>query len=101
MRFEWDERKRRGNSEKHGINFADLPPLFVGQTAILKDDRFDYGEIRFITLGWLNGVVLLVAHTETDEVIRIISARKATSYEEKQYFEEIANELGTFEEDAG
>lgn len=101
MRFEWDERKRRRNIESHGIDFADLPPLFEGQTVILKDERFDYGEIRFITLGWLNGEVLLVAHTETDEVIRIISARKATSYEEEQYFEEIANELGTFEEDAG
>ena len=101
MGYEWDERKRRSNIEKHGIDFADLPPLFQGRTVIVKDDRFDYGEIRFITLGWLNGEVLLVAHTETDEVIRIISARKATSYEEEQYFEEIANELGTFEEDEG
>jgi uncharacterized protein len=99
MRFEWDEGKRRSNIEKHGIDFADLPLLFEGRTVLLKDDRFNYNEIRFITLGWLSGIVLLVAHTETDEVIRIISARKATSYEEEQYFEEVTNELGAFEED--
>ena len=56
----------------------------------MLDDRFDYGEYRFTTLGLLNGIVLLVAHTETDEIIRIISARKATKYEEKRYFAEIA-----------
>jgi uncharacterized protein len=65
--------------------------LFEGETVLVLDDRFDYSEQRFITLGLLNGIVLVVAHTETDEVICIISARKATKYEEKSYFEEIAN----------
>lgn len=91
MRFEWDEAKRQLNIEKHGIDFADLKPLFDGETVIIMDDRFDYGEYRFITLGLLNGIVFVVVHTETDEVIRIISARKATKYEEKRYFEEIAD----------
>jgi uncharacterized DUF497 family protein len=91
MKFEWDEAKRRVNIEKHGIDFADLEPLFDGETVIILDDRFDYGEYRFITLGLLNGIVLVVVHTETDEVIRIISARKATKYEEKSYFEEITD----------
>jgi uncharacterized protein len=89
MRFEWDERKRRANLAKHGIDFADLAPLFGGLTITLLDDRYDYGEFRFITLGILNGIVLTVAHIETDEVIRIISARKATRYEEESYFEKI------------
>jgi len=53
------------------------------------DSRYDYGEFRFITLGILNGIVMTVAHTETDEVMRIISARKATRYEEESYFKEI------------
>jgi uncharacterized protein len=91
MRFEWDEAKRQANIEKHGIDFADLEPLFDGETVIILDDRFDYGEYRFVTLGLLNGIVFVVVHTETDEVIRIISARKATKYEEKRYFEEIAD----------
>jgi uncharacterized protein len=91
MRFEWGETKRRANIKKHGIDFADLGPLFEGMTLTVMDDRFDYGEQCFVTLGLLNGLVLAVAHTETDEVIRFISARKATKYEEKHYFKEIAN----------
>ena len=89
MRFEWDERKRQSNLQKHGVDFADLESLFAGETVTVLDERFDYGEPRFITLGLLNGIVLTVAHTETDEVIRILSARKATRYEEEIYFKEI------------
>jgi hypothetical protein len=58
MRFEWDEAKRESNIGKHGLYFADLEPLFNGETALLLDDRFDYGEQRFVTIGLLNGVVL-------------------------------------------
>ena len=89
MRFEWDDRKRRANLAKHGIDFADLASLFSGPTITVLDDRYDYGEFRFVTLGVLNGIVMTVAHTETDEVIRIISARKATRYEEESYFKKI------------
>jgi uncharacterized protein len=91
MKFEWDEDKRQTNISKHGIDFIDLPPLFDGLTVLRVDDRFDYGETRFITLGILNGIVLLVVHTEADEIIRLISVRKASKYEEKYYFQEIAN----------
>jgi uncharacterized DUF497 family protein len=89
VRLEWDEAKRVENLEKHGIDFADLEPLFAGETVTVLDDRFDYGEYRFITLGLTHGVVVVVAHTETDEVIRIISARRATRNEEARYFEEV------------
>ena len=89
MQFEWDEKKRRANLAKHGIDFADLTSLFSGLTITLLDDRYDYGESRFITLGMLRGIVITVAHTETEEVIRIISARKATRYEEESYFKKI------------
>ena len=89
VRFEWDERKRQSNLEKHGVDFADLKSLFAGETVTVLDDRFESAEHRFITLGLLKGIVLTVAHTETDEVIRIISARRATRYEEETYFKEI------------
>jgi uncharacterized DUF497 family protein len=89
VRFEWDERKRQANLEKHGVDFADLKFLFGGETVTVLDDRFEYAEHRFITLGLLKGTVLTVAHTETDEVIRILSARKATRYEQEIYFKEI------------
>ena len=91
MRFEWDEAKRQTNLSKHGIDFVDLPPLFDGPTVLEVDDRFDYGETRFMTLGMLTGIVFLVVHTETTETIRLISARKASKYEEEYYFQELAN----------
>ena len=89
MQFEWDEKKRRMNLARHGIDFVDLNPLFSGLTISVLDSRYDYGECRFITLGILNGIVMTIAHTETDEVIRIISARKATRYEEESYLKKI------------
>jgi uncharacterized DUF497 family protein len=64
--------------------------LPVKRVTIL-DDRFDYGEPRFITLGLLSGRVVVIAHAETHEVIRIISVRKATKNEEANYFKEIAD----------
>lgn len=91
MRFEWDENKRKNNINTHGIDFVDIESLFDGLTVTILDDRFDYGETRYVTFGLLNGVVLVVVHTETDEAIRFISARKATKYEEENYFKEIAD----------
>jgi hypothetical protein len=91
MKFEWNEAKRRSNIRNHGVDFADLEPLFDGPTVTILDDRLDYGEDRFVTFGLLNGIVLAIVHTETDTVIRIISARKATRYEERNYFKEITD----------
>jgi uncharacterized DUF497 family protein len=89
--FEWDEAKRRSNIQKHGIDFVGIKKVFAGKTATMPDDRFDYGESRFITLGLLSGRVVVIAHTESPEVIRIISVRKATKNEEIWYFKEIAD----------
>jgi uncharacterized DUF497 family protein len=91
MEFEWDEAKRLLNLEKHGIDFIHVEQVFEGETITILDDRFDYGEERFVTFGLLEGRVVAIAHTETDEVIRIISVRKATKYEEESYFKEISN----------
>ncbi len=91
MEYDWDEAQRRSNIRDHGIDFADVKPVFDGVTVTILDDRFDYGEERFITFGLLDGRVVAVVHTETDEVIRIISVRKATKREESSYFTEIAD----------
>jgi len=91
MRFEWDEKKRRINIRKHGIDFADVPAIFELDTVTVIDDRFEYGEARYQTLGLLKSRVILVVHTESETVIRIISARKATKYEEEIYFREISD----------
>jgi len=89
IRAEWDESKRRINLRCHGIDFADLEELFNSETYTQIDDRFDYGELRYLTLGLVHGRVLAVSHTENDEVIRVISARKAEKHEEEIYFTQI------------
>jgi hypothetical protein len=72
MRYEWDEAKRQSNIRKHGIDFIGIERLFAGRTVTILDDQLEYGESRFVTLGLLSGRVV-VAHAETNEVIRIIS----------------------------
>jgi uncharacterized protein len=89
MEFEWDESKRLSNLSKHGIDFADISAVFAGSIVTVEDARFDYGEERFVTFGLLQGHVVAVVHTEGDGYIRIISARKATKYEQTTYFEQI------------
>jgi uncharacterized DUF497 family protein len=91
MDFEWDEAKRKSNLRNHGIDFVGIEKVFEGETVTVPDERFDYGEARFVTLGLLNGRVVAIAHTENDEVIRIISVRKATKDEESSYFKEISD----------
>jgi uncharacterized DUF497 family protein len=91
MRFEWDEAKRRSNIRRHGIDFLAARVVFAGRTLTLVDDRFDYEEPRFLTLGLLWGRVVAIVHTETDFVTRIISIRKASKNEEEIYFEEISD----------
>ena len=91
MRYEWDEAKRRSNIQRHGFDFIGIETAFAGETVTILDDRFEYGETRFVTLGMLRGRMVVIAHTETDEVIRIISVRKATKNEEISYFKKIAD----------
>jgi uncharacterized DUF497 family protein len=91
MKFTWDEAKREANLVKHGLDFADAEIVFSGATFTFEDDRFDYGEQRFITIGMLYGKVVVIAHTERSDVIRIISMRKATKNEQKIYFKGFTN----------
>ncbi len=94
MRFEWDEEKRHKNIDKHGLDFLDVPKLFENAVYTIKDDRFDYGEIRYFTLGLLVGRIVALSHTDSGEVIRVISLRKANKNEQAKYITEIANRLG-------
>ena len=91
MRFEWDEAKRRSNIKRHGIDFVNVEIVFAGETVTLLDDRFSYSETRFLTLGLLWGRLVAIAHTETNEIVRIISVRKATKNEGVLYYKEIKN----------
>jgi uncharacterized DUF497 family protein len=89
MKFVWDEAKRSANLRKHGLDFADAEAVFAGITHTIEDRRFDYREQRFITLGMLRDLVVVMAHTETRTTIRIISMRKATRREQTLYFQNI------------
>ncbi|MEG4344502.1 BrnT family toxin [Microcoleus sp. A003_D6] len=91
MEFEWDETKRLTNLSKHGLDFIDVPLVFDGEIVTVEDERFSYGEQRFVTFGLLQGRVVAIVHTEREECTRIISARKATKYEQRIYFEQISN----------
>lgn len=90
MAFEWDEAKRESNLQRHRLDFVDAEAVFNGIVFTFEDDRFDYDEPRYITLGILNDVVVIV-HTERDDNIRIISMRKASKYEQKLYFKALTN----------
>lgn len=91
MRFEWDERKARANLAKHHLSFAVARQVFEDPNHLSIQDRHEKHEERWQTLGCIDGVlIILVAHAyredETgEEVIRIISARKATRGERLRY----------------
>ena len=91
MEFIWSELKRAANLKTHGLDFVDAARVFEGTTYTFEDDRFSYGEQRFVTLGLLSGVPVSIVHTETDHEIREISFRKATNREAKIYFNQIQN----------
>ncbi len=91
MNFEWDETKNRINQEKHGVSFEEAKEVFDDPLQISKlDHRFNYFEERWITLGTTKKEKLLVVANlfftdEGEEIIRIISARKANNHERKIY----------------
>ena len=89
LRFEWDARKDAANRRKHGISFVEAETVFSDENALLLDDPgHSASEDRFLLLG-LSSVLrlLVVSHTyrEGDDIIRLISARKATRAERAQY----------------
>lgn len=92
MKYTWDEVKRQSNLRKHRLDFADAEIVFDGLTLTFEDDRFDYTEQRFITIGTLDGEFIVIAHTENeDDLTRIISMRKATKHEENIFFSAFGN----------
>jgi uncharacterized DUF497 family protein len=86
MNFTFDPEKRRLNLKKHGFDLADAERVFAGDTFTRPDSRFDYGEMRFSTVGLLGVEVVVIAHTESSTTIRVISMRKAERHEREYYF---------------
>ncbi len=98
LKFRWNKAKARKNYQKHGIAFDLAKAVFNDAFAIeLLDDRRDYGEERFVIIVMVEGRILCVAYSERDDVIRMISARRATKHEEQAYYEQGA--CGTSNDD--
>lgn len=89
MKFVWDKNKNIANQAKHGIDFLDAILIFDDPDRIeAMDDRKNYGENRYQTIGMVNNIILYVVYTYRNKVRRIISARRASKDERKTYFEE-------------
>ena len=85
MNFEWDRKKAKLNLEKHGVDFADAAIVLDDPNAVTICD-LDHDEERFVTIGMdSHGRIMVVIYTWRGDVIRLISARKATKQERKQY----------------
>ena len=95
MRFEWDAAKDRANQTKHGVDFLTAARVFADPNLVLVEDWIDgEGERRWHALGIVEGVepLLVVVHVyreaeDGEEIVRIISARKARKYESRPYFQ--------------
>ena len=86
MRFIWHEPKRQSNLKKHGLDFYNAENVFAGPTFTFEDNRQNYGEQRWVTLGLLGLKVVVIIHTETETEIRLISMREANNHEQSLFF---------------
>lgn len=90
MRFEWDEAKNAQNIRKHGIDFIDAVDIFNHPMLTSIDDRYAYYEERWVAMGLMRQFIGVVVYVERcGDVVRIISARKATRREVRLYEQNI------------
>ena len=89
MQFEWDPEEDRRNKAKHGVSFAEANTIFGDPLAwTVRDPDHSTGDRRYLTTGYSeNGRLIIVAHTERGDRIRIISAREVTAAERSVYEE--------------
>ena len=90
IHFEWDEAKNIANQRKHEVSFEIASRFFEGPVFSIADERRDYGEVRMLSIGSAEELlVLAVVHTDRAGNRRIISARHANRIERKAYEEAI------------
>jgi len=90
MKFEWDNKKAKSNLKKHQVSFEEGASIFGDALALtFRDPDHSVGEIRYLTFGVSqNGSLLVLSHTYRNDLVRIISVRRATRAERKIYEEE-------------
>ena len=91
MRFEWDPLKDAHNRTKHGVTFEEAKTVFEDDLFLsFADPAHSHGEARYLMLGQSHqGRLLVVAYTEWDDTVRVISAREATRRERRSYEEDL------------
>ena len=97
MKFEWDEQKDEENIDAHDLDFADAHEIFDGPILEKLDSRDDYGEERYVGVGLLRNIVVVVVYTERGDKARLISLRKELKYERTEFERYLAYELGASE----
>jgi len=85
MKLSWDEAKRRATLDERGLDFAWVAELFAGEELTSEDVRFDYGEKRFVSFGFVHRRLCAVVWTPRDDGRHIISMRKANDREKKWF----------------
>ncbi|HEX9728566.1 MAG TPA: BrnT family toxin [Gemmatimonadales bacterium] len=90
LTFEWDPDKAGENERKHGVSFAEAATVFGDPLSVtVADPDHSVGEVQFLTIGMSHQPrLLVVAHADRDDAVRLISARAATRAERKTYEEE-------------
>ncbi len=100
MIFEWGEEKNRENIAKHGLDFADAAEVFKAPMITALDTREDYGEDRFVGIGFLRNFIVVIVYAEpVEDTIRVISLRKALKHERRRFEEALRDELGKAQDD--
>jgi uncharacterized DUF497 family protein len=85
VRYAYDPAKDRANLAKHGVSLSLAEILFAGPYVSVSDDRFDYGELRKVSFGIINGRLFVCVYTDREAERRIISLRKANKREVIRY----------------
>ena len=85
MKLSWDEAKRQATLDERGLDFALAAELFAGDELTSEDGRFDYGERRFISIGFVHARLCVVVWTPRGDGRHIISMRKANDREKKWF----------------
>lgn len=89
MEFTWDENKRKQNIDKHNVDFRDVVFFWDNTMLVLEDERYAYGEPRFVAIGTLYQRVMVLVYTLRDDAVRVISFRKANAREVTLYEQRI------------
>ena len=87
MDIDWDENKRRANIDKHQVDIVEAALIFENWVLTIADERFDYGEQRYRSIGYVGHTCYVLIHAERTSVMRLISAWKGGRRDQRKYQE--------------